>query len=248
VTGNVAITGSFSVSGSTTVTGELNVTASSNFTGSVAFVDEVTVGKDLKVTGCTNLGDGGTTNYATFAADGELNLVGTARVIRSHWIQPRDIRANISKNWAAGSNANASTFAWQFTSSATEGSAQVGMDVPADMDLSATGSVDVLWSAGCAAAANASMAITVAYYGIGEGGTPDPETLLTGVEGSGTGGASAFEWTNVTDALTAPAASTKHMTIRLTYAPNTAQSSAGSTFQLNGMTLKYISNKLGTAT
>jgi len=40
---------------------------------------------DLDIVGTTKLGDG-TTNYAEFAADGELNLVGTARVIRDLWI------------------------------------------------------------------------------------------------------------------------------------------------------------------
>jgi len=33
-----------------------------------------------------NIGDGGTTNYAEFKADGELNLHGTARVIKQLYL------------------------------------------------------------------------------------------------------------------------------------------------------------------
>lgn len=40
------------------------------------------IGGNLNVTGVTDLGDGGTTDYASFAADGELTLFGTARVGR----------------------------------------------------------------------------------------------------------------------------------------------------------------------
>jgi len=259
MTGEVNITGSLNVTGSlsmtaasTNLSGELNVTGSAdlsssmNVSGCATFEDAVGITKNLNVAGSSLFGS--SASYSSFDADGTLTMTGTARVIKSLWLQPRDVRADVNGNWTAGSNANASTFAWQYGSSGTAGCAQIGFAVPTDMDTTATGCVDVLWSAGCVAAANASMNITYLYYGIGDGSTPGGTGTLTGAEGSGTGGASAFEYTNVTDALVAPAASTRHMTLTLCYTPNTAQSSAGSTFQLNGMVVKYLSNKLGTAT
>ena len=44
----------------------------------------ITADQDLHLEpdNATTIGDGGTTNYATFANDGELTLVGTARVVR----------------------------------------------------------------------------------------------------------------------------------------------------------------------
>ena len=115
------------------------------------------------------------------------------------------------------------------------------------MDTTATGSVDVLWNSGCVAAANASMHAAYHYFGVTDA-TPGDTGNLTGVEASGGAGANTFEYTNVTDALTIPSASTKLITIGIVYTPNTAQTSTGSTFQLNGLVVKYISNKLGTAT
>ena len=44
------------------------------------------------VNGTTKLGDGGATNYAQFAADGELTLVGTARVLRSVDFEPEAVK------------------------------------------------------------------------------------------------------------------------------------------------------------
>ncbi len=46
----------------------------------------------LDVIGVTQLGDGGATNYTQFAADGELTLVGTARVFRSVDFEPEAVK------------------------------------------------------------------------------------------------------------------------------------------------------------
>jgi len=241
--GNVGI-------GTPTPVAALDITGSLNVTGSLAISGCTTAGL-LGVTGSTSLavtqvGDG--TNYTAFAADGLMTMAATARVIKELWFPAKNISCNTGKNWTAGSHNSASTYAWQYTNSATEGSAFIDFGVPSDMDITATGSIDVLWSSGCVAAANASMLIGYNYFGIGDGGTPGGTGALAGVEASGAGAASAFEYANVTAALVAPAASTKLMTVKLVYIPNTAQTSAGSTFQLNGIVVKYIANKLGTAT
>jgi len=46
----------------------------------------------LAVNGTTKLGDGGTTNYAQFATDGELTLYGTARSWKSYDIDPTSVK------------------------------------------------------------------------------------------------------------------------------------------------------------
>lgn len=63
--------------------------ATGNFTISTSgFV----VATGLDVIGVTQLGDGGTTDYAQFAADGELTLFGTARVLRSVDFEPDAVK------------------------------------------------------------------------------------------------------------------------------------------------------------
>ncbi len=63
--------------------------AEGNFTvSSTGFV----VCKGLDIIGVTQLGDGGTTDYAQFAADGELTLFGTARVLRSVDFEPDAVK------------------------------------------------------------------------------------------------------------------------------------------------------------
>ena len=50
--------------------------------GNLRIGDTTAPGSTLEVNGDCQLGDGGTTNYAQFAADGELTLAGTARVLK----------------------------------------------------------------------------------------------------------------------------------------------------------------------
>lgn len=63
------------------VNGNLAVTGSNTFnvgTGQSDFGGNVDANAGLDVTGVTNMGDGGTTNYSSFSATGDLSLVGSA--------------------------------------------------------------------------------------------------------------------------------------------------------------------------
>ena len=57
---------------------------------------DLTADTQIDLIGQTVIGDGGTTNYAQFAADGELTLVGTARVIREIDIPASNIAVGAS--------------------------------------------------------------------------------------------------------------------------------------------------------
>jgi hypothetical protein len=66
------------------VNGSFQVTGSNTFdvgSGQSTMDGNLDVGAGLDVTGVTNLGDGGTTNYAQFSAAGDLSLVGNADTI-----------------------------------------------------------------------------------------------------------------------------------------------------------------------
>ena len=242
---DLAVAGSLTVGTSANLAGELNLTGSLNTSSSVSLGGGASALQGMAVTGSVSIGNG--TNNAAFASDGILTMAGTGRVIVEKFFPAKDISCNIGNNWTAGSHTGASTYAWDYGNSGTAGCAYIGLSIPSDMDTTATGSVDVLWNSGCVAAANASMHAAYHYFGVTDA-TPGDTGNLTGVEASGGAGANTFEYTNVTDALTIPSASTKLITIGIVYTPNTAQTSTGSTFQLNGLVVKYISNKLGTAT
>ncbi len=53
---------------------------------------DLTADVSIDLNGVTNIGDGGTTNYASFASDGELTLNGTARVWKSWDVRPNAIK------------------------------------------------------------------------------------------------------------------------------------------------------------
>lgn len=70
--------------GALTITPSVNATDIFKITNAAgtALITMDTTNAIFKVNAISKLGDGGTTNYAQFAADGELTLAGTARVTR----------------------------------------------------------------------------------------------------------------------------------------------------------------------
>lgn len=58
--------------------------------------DEVVIGRDAShliiILGPTTIGDGGTTDYAQFASDGDHTLAGTARINNSEWMSAQNFK------------------------------------------------------------------------------------------------------------------------------------------------------------
>ena len=94
------------------------------------------------------IGDGGTTNYATFAADGELTLVGTARVVKDIWLDAGAIRAPGAKPASQVAHGALETVAWQFGDEieANEETISLNIKFPNDMDKSVGPLMCVGWS------------------------------------------------------------------------------------------------------
>ncbi|MCK4859194.1 MAG: hypothetical protein KAS87_01405, partial [Candidatus Omnitrophica bacterium] len=87
-TGTITSAGLLIAQDGLTVSGTGNILFSTSGTinqsgsGQVTFTGNVDATNGLDITGITNLGDGGTANYARFSATGDLTLVGTADTIQ----------------------------------------------------------------------------------------------------------------------------------------------------------------------
>ena len=94
-------------------------------------------------TGAFTAGDGGSTNYAAFAADGELTLHGTARVYQTSWLPIGAIRVP-----AGGSPATEADYGlgicWVFTDGASD-TVSATLRVPQSMDRSAAPEWTIGW-------------------------------------------------------------------------------------------------------
>jgi hypothetical protein len=87
----------------------------------------------------TTVGDGGTTNYAQFAADGELTLAGTARVTKSIDIE----NANLGKGASAPTEVVVGNFAvWEF---GVNDDAVFDIVIPHDIAAGTDMTLNVVW-------------------------------------------------------------------------------------------------------
>ncbi len=91
----------------------------------------------------TQIGDGGTTNYAQFAADGELSLHGTARIYQTIWLGANELRENSTmaatlSNWGNGKG-------WSFADGADK-AIRANIGIPENMDTSADATVVLFWA------------------------------------------------------------------------------------------------------
>lgn len=93
----------------------------------------------LDSTGIHTFGDGGTTNYAQIAADGEVTLAGTARVTTAQEFT--------SSAWADGANAPAATNTGDYSGEAytINDSSLVAFRVPDNMDLTVNPAIRLYW-------------------------------------------------------------------------------------------------------
>jgi hypothetical protein len=126
------ITGSHDGTDADDTDGKLVFATNLNGTG---LVDHV----EIDSAGATKIGDAGTTNYAQFAADGELTLVGTARVTK-HF--------NIPLEEARGANAptqhvaEAPFLGWEFD---INDDTHHSIPIPHDMDFTQPMNIYVEW-------------------------------------------------------------------------------------------------------
>lgn len=205
-------------------------------------INEDTPAYKLDVAGTAAFGDTDGTDYADFAADGELNLHGTARVLKYSWLPAGAVRG-VGAN-PASEALNASGFVILEFADAADDYAQFNTRIPEDADLSADISLCVGWSV-----PNLSANMDWGYG------------YLVTAENDDTEGAATTGTTTVTSSGTADGL---NVDVVFTIAGGTLAASDfclhvyiyrdvsadtyGNPVDLHGVALRYTANKLGTAT
>ena len=219
-----------------------------NWTGfsSYNFDNDVKIVGDLNVTGgvtagASTFGDGGTTNYANFAADGELTLAGTARVYKNEWLDVGSIRVPSGGSPATITDWGIS-IGYEFTDGASD-QVIATVRIPQDMDrsvapefkigfASATNTGDVDWQ------------VEYLWRTANEDTTAAAqETLTTTTDISG--GANGLTIATLTG-MDLPSDIDQLIMLRITRIGST--DTIGDDVTLVGAGIKYVSNKLGDAT
>lgn len=194
--------------------------------------------KDTKIFGTTELGDGGTTNYASFAADGELTLNGTARVSKTEWISVGAFKApgtkpaeNIDYGIAGG---------WEF-SDATDDTIVATKRLPVDMDKTVAPSFKIGWGS-AETTGDVVWQLEYLYVSAGESlaaAAQDTNTTTTTVSGTANG-------LNVTTIeMDAAGASDQLLKVRIKRLGADAADTLSGTAILVGCGFNYTSDKLG---
>ncbi|MCK5413436.1 MAG: hypothetical protein KAI57_03610, partial [Candidatus Pacebacteria bacterium] len=82
ITGYSQTSGDFTIAGTGNILFSTSGTITQSGTGQVSLAGNLDTTNGLDVTGITNLGDGGSTNYAQFSATGDLTFLGSANTIQ----------------------------------------------------------------------------------------------------------------------------------------------------------------------
>lgn len=214
--------------------------------GDGGLITKINGSNRIKVTsaGLIQLGDAGVTNYAQFAADGELNLFGTARVIRDAWIPFNAIRAPGTK--PATYVDHGISGAWEF-SDATDDTIVGNIKFPNDMDHSIAPSVCVGWSTNTAVDTETAVwQLEYLYTQVGEDTSAAAQATIT-VDSNAIAQADGLILA-VFPAMDIPHADDVCIHFRIKRLGADGNDDLTDTTELHGIVMRYTSNKLGTAT
>jgi len=196
---------------------------------------------DVEITGYTNIGDGGTTNYCEIKTDGELNLHGTARVLK---------KVQIPVNAAKAPGSSPATYiqyglggAWEFSKSTTN-QISATMALQLDIDKSVAPKLQVGWTSDVNSG-DAKWQLEILYRQGGELWNAAADSTTTGIETvPGTAHAlTVKEWD-----LPMLHADDAGILIKISRLGGDVDDDADGVVNLVGMSLIYTANKLGTAT
>lgn len=200
-----------------------------------------------EVSGSSKLGDGGTTNYATFDSNGAMVAAGNARFYREIRIGPHEW--DITGSGAAEGQMNSQFRTLLLTPTETASTTEnlyAFVPAPNDIDTSACMRATVFWSADTAQATQtAQFTINASHYGNGEA---DAGTTFAGTAAKFTAGASeanAVTSSSAMDDMDPPAVGDV-MGIHFEY-QSSGSSTTGSDFQFHYMAIRYTANTLGAA-
>lgn len=223
------------------------------FTNSVASSFAVGFGaKDFTISattltwnGIAKLGDGGITNYAALAADGELTLHGTARVLNSIWIGAEGVKAPPTKPATYVDHGIGG--AWEF-SDATDDTIVANMKISNKMDRNIAPSITLGWSS-TTQSAFCEWQIEYLWQSADEDTTAGADdTLLSSTDAdASTSSATAEGMVLSTFPLVAPSATDVCLHLRIKRRADLAADTInGDTVELHGICMGFTSDKLGT--
>ena len=200
----------------------------------------------LQVIGDTKLGDDNT-NYASFAADGEITLNGTARVIRNRWLNVAGLKAPGGK--PATEVAHGLDGAWQFANQAIEANQENvsgRMLLAPTMDRSVAPTGKIAWSSNGADVGDCKWQVEYVWTAVNEPTNASAQETLTVVStaSSTSNGMTVVEITGID----LPSSTDQCITFKITRLSADAQDTITGTVEVVGVCLSYTSNKLGEST
>ena len=208
-------------------------------------ISTATPATTLDVLGTSRFGDSAT-NYAQFVADGELALVGTARVKNVLWLETGAIKAPGLK--PATYIVNGITGAWQFADAVAGNEETISGDmrVPRRMDRTATPIISIGWSADGVSPGNCEWQLEYLWLAENEDTTAAAQETLTvtSTASATVNGLIVVEFSGVD----APSATDLCISFRIKRLSASANDTITDTVELHGVCFEFTTNKLGTAT
>lgn len=189
------------------------------------------------------LGDGGTTNYASIAADGEINLYGTARVTKYSWMPANAVQAAGVK--PATITINGSGFIVASFADGQEQQVQCNIQIPQDCDTTENVYVCIGWSSPTISQ-DCDWEVTWLVTKLNENTDQAGAPIQSYEESSGTANGLVFSLFTIAAANIDSDDLCLHLFIERD--GNDANDNLGDVAELHGIALKYTANKLGTAT
>lgn len=208
-------------------------------------ISTATPATTFDVLGTSRLGDSAT-NYAQFAADGELTLTGTARIKNVLWLETGAIKAPGAK--PATYIANGITGAWQFADAVAGNEETISGDmrVPRRMDRTVAPIISIGWSADGANPGNCEWQLEYLWRAVNEDTTAAAQetVTVTSTASATANGLIVAEFSGVD----APSATDMCISFRIKRLSASANDTITDTVELHGVCFEFITNKLGTAT
>jgi len=194
----------------------------------------------------SNLGDGGTTNYAEIKADGEINLHGTARVEKCHWIGANGIKAPGAK--PATFVEDGLTGCWEFADAieANQESVSGTVKIPCDMDRTIAPKFGIGWHANGVSPGNCKWQFEYLWSSPNEDVTATAQETLT-IVSTASATSNGLVVAEITG-IDLPSDTDSAMFWRITRLSGDAQDTIAAVTHMRGNYFKYTSDKLGVAT
>jgi len=219
----------------------------SYFSGSIG-IDKTSPAAKLDVVGDARFGDG-TTNYAEFKSDGELNLHGTARVEQAIWIDSNGIKAPGAKPATEVAHGDLEVAAWQFANEALETNQQSvswSCRIPEPMDRTVAPTISIAWSADGVSPGNCEWQLEYFWTSPGESTVQGAEETLTQIAAASST-SNGMVLTTFTG-INVPSGSDVCLHCRLTRLSAGANDTIADTVELHGTCFQFTCDKLGKAT